>query len=94
LGECLKKSRAACIAAGSKLWKLCKLDEANVPYYDSALDTSDGSPGHFEKPFAYADEGQPDLWALPGHGWHENLLKAQPASSPPVEKESAISGTV
>ncbi len=33
-------------------------------------------PSLFEKPFTYAEEGQPALWELPGHGWHENLLKA------------------
>ncbi len=33
-------------------------------------------PALFEKPFAYVDEGHPDVWELPGHGWHENLLKA------------------
>ena len=27
------------------------------------------------QPFSYAAEGRPDLWELPGHGWHENLLK-------------------
>ena len=27
--------------------------------------------------FTYAVEGRPDLWELPGHGWHENLLKEQ-----------------
>ena len=27
------------------------------------------------QPFAYADDGFPDLWELPCHGWHENLLK-------------------
>jgi peptidoglycan/xylan/chitin deacetylase (PgdA/CDA1 family) len=33
-------------------------------------------PALLEKPFTYAEEGCPDLWELPGHGWHENLLKA------------------
>lgn len=33
-------------------------------------------PALLEKPFSYAEEGHPDLWELPGHGWHENLLKA------------------
>lgn len=26
--------------------------------------------------FTYSDDGFPDLWELPGHGWHENLLKS------------------
>lgn len=33
-------------------------------------------PALLEKPFAYTEEGHPELWELPGHGWHENLLKA------------------
>lgn len=33
-------------------------------------------PALLAQPFTYADEGAPDLWELPGHGWHENLLKA------------------
>jgi peptidoglycan/xylan/chitin deacetylase (PgdA/CDA1 family) len=33
-------------------------------------------PALLEKPFAYVDEGHTELWELPGHGWHENLLKA------------------
>lgn len=26
-------------------------------------------------PFNYSEDGFPDLWEIPGHGWHENLLK-------------------
>jgi peptidoglycan/xylan/chitin deacetylase (PgdA/CDA1 family) len=33
-------------------------------------------PALLEKPFTYAAEGHQELWELPGHGWHENLLKA------------------
>lgn len=32
-------------------------------------------PAPLRQPFTYADEGAPDLWELPCHGWHENLLK-------------------
>ena len=32
-------------------------------------------PALLEPPFSYAEEGHADLWELPGHGWHENLLK-------------------
>jgi hypothetical protein len=32
-------------------------------------------PALIEKPFAYAEDGYPDVWELPGHGWHENVLK-------------------
>jgi len=33
-------------------------------------------PALLERPFTYAEDGRPDLWELPGHGWHENLLKS------------------
>ncbi len=32
-------------------------------------------PALLNPPFSYAAEGFPGLWELPGHGWHENLLK-------------------
>ena len=32
-------------------------------------------PAPLNQPFPYADEGLPELWELPCHGWHENLLK-------------------
>jgi hypothetical protein len=32
-------------------------------------------PALLEPPFCYAADGHPELWELPGHGWHENLLK-------------------
>jgi peptidoglycan/xylan/chitin deacetylase (PgdA/CDA1 family) len=32
-------------------------------------------PAPLNQPFPYADDGFPDLWELPCHGWHENLLK-------------------
>jgi len=32
-------------------------------------------PALLERPFTYGEDGHPDLWELPGHGWHENLLK-------------------
>jgi peptidoglycan/xylan/chitin deacetylase (PgdA/CDA1 family) len=32
-------------------------------------------PAPLSQPFAYAQDGFPNLWELPCHGWHENLLK-------------------
>ncbi len=32
-------------------------------------------PAPVTAPFDYAPQGYPGLWELPGHGWHENLLK-------------------
>jgi hypothetical protein len=33
-------------------------------------------PALLTEHFTYGGEGAPDLWELPAHGWHENLLKA------------------
>jgi hypothetical protein len=32
-------------------------------------------PAPLSQPFRYSEDGFPDLWELPAHGWHENLLK-------------------
>lgn len=32
-------------------------------------------PAPLNQPFNYGEQGFPDLWELPCHGWHENLLK-------------------
>jgi peptidoglycan/xylan/chitin deacetylase (PgdA/CDA1 family) len=32
-------------------------------------------PAPLNRPFRYSAEDCPDLWELPGHGWHENVLK-------------------
>ncbi|MBM3214690.1 hypothetical protein FJZ36_07225 [Candidatus Poribacteria bacterium] len=32
-------------------------------------------PALLLEPETYAADGFPSLWELPGHGWHENLLK-------------------
>jgi peptidoglycan/xylan/chitin deacetylase (PgdA/CDA1 family) len=32
-------------------------------------------PAPLNQPFAYAGDGFAELWGLPAHGWHENLLK-------------------
>jgi len=50
--------------------------EAGYRYVSSLLWGPDYSmPALLSEPFNYAAEGYPDLWELPGHGWHENLLK-------------------
>jgi len=49
---------------------------AGFSYVSSAAWGPDFSlPAPLREPFTYADEGAPDLWELPCHGWHENLLK-------------------
>lgn len=50
--------------------------EAGYRYTSSLLWGPDCSmPALIEPPFHYGDDGFADLWELPGHGWHENLLK-------------------
>ncbi len=50
--------------------------EAGFKYVSSLLWGPDCSmPALIEEPFHYGADGFADLWELPGHGWHENLLK-------------------
>jgi peptidoglycan/xylan/chitin deacetylase (PgdA/CDA1 family) len=50
--------------------------EAGFRYVSSLLWGPDCSmPALLREPFHYGDDGFADLWELPGHGWHENLLK-------------------
>ncbi len=50
--------------------------EAGYRYVSSLLWGPDCSmPALIEEPFHYGADGFADLWELPGHGWHENLLK-------------------
>ncbi|MCP4614171.1 MAG: polysaccharide deacetylase family protein [Planctomycetes bacterium] len=50
--------------------------EAGIQYVSSLLWGPDYSlPALLREPFNYKAEGFPEIWELPGHGWHENLLK-------------------
>ncbi len=50
--------------------------EAGFRYVSSLLWGPDCSmPALIEAPFRYETDGFAKLWELPGHGWHENLLK-------------------
>jgi len=40
-------------------------------------------PALLERPYSYAAEGHPELWELPAHGWHENVLKRHNLSDGP-----------
>ncbi|MBN1127176.1 MAG: polysaccharide deacetylase family protein [Sedimentisphaerales bacterium] len=52
------------------------LHQAGIHYVSSLLWGPDYSlPALLREPFTYSEEGFPDIWELPGHGWHENLLK-------------------
>ncbi|MCP4645728.1 MAG: polysaccharide deacetylase family protein [bacterium] len=39
-------------------------------------------PAPLRSPFAYAEQGRPDLWEIPSCGWHENLLKGNNKTGP------------
>ncbi len=55
---------------------LTLVHEAGYRYVSSLLWGPDCSmPALLEEPFHYGADGLADLWELPGHGWHENLLK-------------------
>ncbi|MFB3785346.1 MAG: polysaccharide deacetylase family protein [bacterium] len=73
--------------------------EAGYAYTSSWLWGPDYSlPALLTEPFRYEKEGFPDLWELPGHGWHENLLKNNNKMGPrrltlwPPEMPEAIPG--
>ena len=50
--------------------------EAGLHYVSSLAWGPDYSlPALLTEPFNYAEDGFPELWELPCHGWHDNLLK-------------------
>jgi peptidoglycan/xylan/chitin deacetylase (PgdA/CDA1 family) len=52
------------------------ITEARFHYMSSMTWGPDYSlPALLIQPFSYTSDGFPNLWELPGHGWHENLLK-------------------
>ncbi|MBL7187351.1 MAG: polysaccharide deacetylase family protein [Phycisphaerae bacterium] len=52
------------------------IKEAGLNYVSSLLWGPDHSlPALLREPFNYDAEGFPEIWEMPGHGWHENLLK-------------------
>jgi peptidoglycan/xylan/chitin deacetylase (PgdA/CDA1 family) len=55
---------------------LALVKEAGYSYVSSLLWGPDYSmPALLRQPFNYSPDGFPEIWELPGHGWHENLLK-------------------
>ena len=57
-------------------WLVDAVSQAGYGYVSSFLWGPEYTvPALLEAPFAYADEGHAELWEMPGHGWHENLLK-------------------
>ncbi len=52
------------------------VSKAGYKYVSSQLWGPDYTvPATLSKPYTYENEGYTDLVELPGHGWHENLLK-------------------
>lgn len=52
------------------------IKEAGYKYVSSLLWGNDYSlPAMLNQPFNYQEDGYPELWEIPAHGWHENLLK-------------------
>jgi peptidoglycan/xylan/chitin deacetylase (PgdA/CDA1 family) len=50
--------------------------QAGYEYVSSQLLGPDYTlPAPLNQPHTYASDGYPDLWELPGHGWHDNVLK-------------------
>jgi hypothetical protein len=39
-------------------------------------------PALLEPSYNYADEWHPELWELPGHGWHDNVIKWHSRADP------------
>jgi len=55
---------------------LSLVHEAGHEYVSSLLWGPDYTlPALLNQPFRYTEDGFDQLWELPGHGWHENLLK-------------------
>ena len=55
---------------------LSLVQEAGYNYVSSLAWGPDYSmPALLRRPFRYDAEGFSEIWELPGHGWHENLLK-------------------
>jgi peptidoglycan/xylan/chitin deacetylase (PgdA/CDA1 family) len=50
--------------------------EAGYEYVSSQLLGPDYTlPAPLAQPYNYVEDGYPSLWELPGHGWHDNVLK-------------------
>lgn len=57
-------------------WLVDAISQAGLRYVSSFLWGPEYTvPALLEAPFSYAEEGHAELWEMPAHGWHENLLK-------------------
>jgi len=61
------------------------VDEAGYRYVSSLAWGPDFTlPAPLNQPFAYAEDGYPNLWELPCHGWHDNVIKPTSALKRPL----------
>jgi peptidoglycan/xylan/chitin deacetylase (PgdA/CDA1 family) len=72
------------LAGDSELLALC--DRAGYRYV-STLAWAPGTtlPALVREPFAYAEQGFPDLWEVPPCGWHDNVLKEHNSPHNPLD---------
>jgi hypothetical protein len=64
-------------------WLVDAVAQAGYGYISSLLWGPEMTlPALLEPPFNYADEGRPELWELPGHGWHDNVIKWHSQADP------------
>jgi peptidoglycan/xylan/chitin deacetylase (PgdA/CDA1 family) len=65
-------------------WLLGEIVSNGFGYISSLLWGPDTTmPALLTRPYNYSHDGFPTLWELPGHGWHENLLKAHNSTNEP-----------
>ena len=58
-------------------WLLSQVETTGFKYVSSVLWGPETTlPALLVGPSTYVEDGFPTLWEIPGHGWHENLLKS------------------
>ncbi|NLC56379.1 MAG: polysaccharide deacetylase family protein [Armatimonadetes bacterium] len=61
--------------------RLAVIAECGVRYISTDLrGPADSIPSGLQQAYWYAEDGFPELLELPGHGWHDNVLKTSPGS--------------
>lgn len=80
---------------------LNEVTQAGFGYISSHLWGPEYSlPVPLRNAYTYADEGHRDLWELPAHGWHENILKGHnlvPSRAmlwPPIYPQMQLPGLI
>jgi peptidoglycan/xylan/chitin deacetylase (PgdA/CDA1 family) len=79
LGRACEALRSPCGFSGGfrgreGVLRVCR--EMHLGYLSSdARGSGDSLPAPLKRPYTYAEEGYPDIWELPVHGWHDNVLK-------------------